>query len=314
MQLREVEHELLERRTPHSEDVAIAPLCREAGPMLSEGLEQRLRRFTQDLAGGPDEGVRHVVRIALHRDERLGVDALVAIGGEDTLGVARRLHEEGVAVVGVPKTIDNDLSATDVTFGFDTAVQTATEAIDRLHTTAESHDRVMVVEVMGRNAGWIALQAGMAGGADVILMPEIPYDLEKVAAAIRKRESFGAKFSIVVVAEGAFPKGGQLALLERAHGGQVERLGGIGGQVCEALAGAPQIDTDRPLVRGGIVAGLNRARGGGVGKKPDVREFFQAVDAGGVIAVSSTPEAFRDELTESLAKWRGLMKELKLGE
>jgi phosphofructokinase-like protein len=135
---------------------------------------------------------------------RLGLDALVAIGGEDTLGVAYRLFSEyKLPVVGVPKTIDNDLSGTDVTFGFDTAVSIATEAIDRLHTTAESHDRVMVLEVMGRHAGWIAVHSGMAGGADVILIPEKPFDLDEVAESISARHARGKSFSIVVVAEGA---------------------------------------------------------------------------------------------------------------
>ena len=132
----------------------------------------------------------------------LGVDALIAIGGEDTLGVANKLFDEGVHVVGVPKTIDNDLSATDVTFGFDTAVQIATDAIDRLHTTAESHDRVMVCEVMGRHTGWIAVMAGMAGGADVILIPERPISVERCSELIRNRHAKGKDFSIVVVSEG----------------------------------------------------------------------------------------------------------------
>jgi 6-phosphofructokinase 1 len=136
--------------------------------------------------------------------KRLGLDALVAIGGEDTLGVAYRLFKEyELPVVGVPKTIDNDLSGTDVTFGFDTAVSIATEAIDRLHTTAESHDRVMVVEVMGRHAGWIAVHSGMAGGGDVILIPERPFDLDEVSEAISARHARGKNFSIIVVAEGA---------------------------------------------------------------------------------------------------------------
>jgi len=136
--------------------------------------------------------------------KRLGLDALVAIGGEDTLGVANRLFKEyELPVVGVPKTIDNDLSGTDVTFGFDTAVSVATEAIDRLHTTAESHDRVMVLEVMGRHAGWIAVHSGMAGGADVILIPERPFDLDEISEAISARHSRGKSFSIVVAAEGA---------------------------------------------------------------------------------------------------------------
>ncbi len=142
--------------------------------------------------------------------ERRGVDALIPIGGEDTLGVALCLHEEGIPIVGVPKTIDNDLGGTDVTFGFNTAVQIVTDAIDRLHTTAESHNRVMVVEVMGRNAGWIATHAGIAGGADAILVPERPFDIEEVCAHLRRRHERGRSFSIVVVSEGASPREGTM--------------------------------------------------------------------------------------------------------
>ena len=140
--------------------------------------------------------------------EANGVDSLIAIVGEDTLGVARRLGENGIDVVGVPKTIDNDLAGTDFTFGFHTAVQIATDAIDRLHTTAESHNRVMVVEVMGRHAGWIAVYSGMAGGADSILVPERPFDVDEVCDRIRRRHDAGRTFSIVVVSEGATPKDG----------------------------------------------------------------------------------------------------------
>src|SRR3984957_19176359 len=135
--------------------------------------------------------------------KRHNIEALIAIGGDDTLSVAQKLHEKGVKVVGVPKTIDNDLAGTDFTFGFDTAVNIATEAIDRVHTTAEAHNRVMVVEVMGRDAGWIAMYSGIAGGADVILIPEMPFDVDKVAETIRLRHARGRYFSIVVVAEGA---------------------------------------------------------------------------------------------------------------
>jgi 6-phosphofructokinase 1 len=164
----------------------------------------------------------------LENVQAAGVDALLAIGGEVTLGVARRLTDDGLGVVGVPKTIDNDLSATDYTFGFDTAVSIATEAIDRLHTTAESHHRALVVEVMGRHAGWIALHSGMAGGADVILVPEIPFDVEQVCRWVEAR--FDKQFApIVVVAEGALPSGGSqmLATGEKDSFGHV-RLGGVG--------------------------------------------------------------------------------------
>jgi 6-phosphofructokinase 1 len=158
------------------------------------------------------------------------IDGLIAIGGEDTLGVATRLQADGVDVVGVPKTIDNDLGGTDVTFGFDTAMSIATEAIDRLHTTAESHNRILVVEVMGRTAGWIALHSGIAGGADVILIPEQPFDIDEVCRLINRRHERGRYFSIVVAAEGAAPKEGTMTV---TRPGSVDefghpRLGGIG--------------------------------------------------------------------------------------
>jgi 6-phosphofructokinase 1 len=159
-----------------------------------------------------------------------GIDALIPIGGEDTLGVALRLHEESIAVMGVPKTIDNDLGGTDLTFGFQTAVQIVTDAIDRLHTTAESHNRVMVLEVMGRHSGWIATHSGIAGGADAILVPERPFDIEEVAAHLRTRHERGPNFSIVVVAEGAIPREGMLHTREGAATDAFghARLGGIG--------------------------------------------------------------------------------------
>jgi phosphofructokinase-like protein len=174
---------------------------------------------------GTDDGAARVMA-TLAAD---GVDAVIAIGGEDTLGVAHKLSRDGVNVVGVPKTIDNDLSATDFTFGFHTAVQIATDAIDRLHTTAESHDRVMVVEVMGRHAGWIATYSGLAGGADVILVPETPFDIEEMCGRLTHRHQLGANFSIVVVAEGATPIAGpaELQSSEVDEFGHV-RLGGVG--------------------------------------------------------------------------------------
>jgi ATP-dependent phosphofructokinase / diphosphate-dependent phosphofructokinase len=163
--------------------------------------------------------------IATHR-----LDGLIPIGGEDTLGVANRLQGEGVNVIGVPKTIDNDLGGTDVTFGFDTALQIATDAIDRLHTTAESHHRILVVEVMGRTAGWIALYSGVAGGADVILIPEIPFEIEDVCQLIRRRHERGRYFSIVVAAEGAAPRQGTMQVARENSFDEFghPRLGGIG--------------------------------------------------------------------------------------
>jgi ATP-dependent phosphofructokinase / diphosphate-dependent phosphofructokinase len=183
--------------------------------------------------GGVDRVLRHFAEA--------GLEALVAIGGEDTLGVAARLHaEHELPVVGVPKTIDNDLSATDYTFGFDTAVSIATEAIDRLHTTAESHNRVMVVEVMGRHTGWIAVMSGIAGGADVILIPEQPISVEAACAELRKRHGRGKNFSIVVVSEGyrlTFESGEEREVTQQADLDQFGhvRLGGVGEQLAHEI-------------------------------------------------------------------------------
>jgi len=172
------------------------------------------------------------LKAALANYKKIELDALIAIGGEDTLGVANKLCKEGLKVVGVPKTIDNDLSGTDYTFGFDTALNTATECIDRLHTTAESHHRIMVVEVMGRHAGWIAVEAGIAGGADMILIPELPIDSEEVCKVVKRRHQRGKTFSIIVVAEGAEFKSGDTAT-EVTQDTKLDafghvRLGGIG--------------------------------------------------------------------------------------
>lgn len=189
--------------------------------------------------------------------QRNGIDALIAIGGEDTLGVASKLHDEGVEVVGVPKTIDNDLSATELTFGFDTAVQICVDAIDRLHTTAESHDRVMVVEVMGRHAGHIAVWAGIAGGAMMVLIPERPFDIDEVCAAIRHRhEARGRYASIVVVAEGAAPREGTFSTVA---GGAPDafghaRLGGIGAALASEIESRTGYET-RAIVLGHVQRG-----------------------------------------------------------
>src|SRR5919202_3730652 len=200
--------------------------------------------------------------LATLRNER--IDALVAIGGEDTLGVANKLAGEGVSVVGVPKTIDNDLSATEVTFGFDTAVQIATDAIDRLHTTAESHDRVMVVEVMGRHAGWIATYAGIAGGAAEILIPEEEFDIAGVCDRLRRRHERGRFASIVVVAEGAKPKEGSMDV---PSAGDVDefghaRLGGIANAVAGEIERGTGFETRVTILghiqRGGTPTAFDR--------------------------------------------------------
>jgi 6-phosphofructokinase 1 len=181
------------------------------------------------------------------------IDALVAVGGDGSLSIAHALARKGLRVVGVPKTIDNDLNKTVATFGFDTAVSFATECLDRLHTTAESHRRIMVVEVMGRYAGWIALNAGVSGTADAILIPEIPYDLQSVVAKIRERRAQGRNFAIVVVAEGARPKGGARSVVEKGAG-RAERLGGIGEKVARELQALTGKET-RHVVLGHLLRG-----------------------------------------------------------
>ena len=180
-------------------------------------------------------GTRDYSERCIEMFHTMGLGALVVIGGDGTLAIAHKFSLRGVPIVGVPKTIDNDIVGTTNCFGFDTAVAFATDAIDRLHMTAEAHHRIMVVEVMGRYAGWIALYAGVAGGADAILIPELPFDLAAVADRLRERDMSGSRFSIVVAAEGAYPKGGKLALLEEASEGRAERLGGIGARVADAL-------------------------------------------------------------------------------
>src|SRR6476660_3159580 len=193
---------------------------------------------------------------------RYGIDAIISIGGDGSLTIAKLLCDRGMKIVGVPKTIDNDVSGTITTFGFDTAVNTALEAIDKLHTTAESHDRVIVLEVMGRDAGFIAMHSGLAGTADVILIPEIPYDIERVCDKIMSRDRAGRHFSIVVVAEGDFPKGGRVSLIGDSLPGESRRVGGL----CEPIAREIQAITGKEtrslvlghLQRGGVPTGYDR--------------------------------------------------------
>jgi 6-phosphofructokinase 1 len=236
--------------------------------------------------------------------ERERVDALIAIGGEDTLGVARLLADDGVRCVGVPKTIDNDLGATDVTFGFDTAVQIATDAIDRLHTTAESHDRVIVVEVMGRHAGWIALHSGLAGGADAILVPEVEFDVAELCAHVEHRHAGGASFSIVVAAEGATPRAGTMATADASvdefgH----ERLGGIAARLAPEVADRTGFDTRvvvlGHLLRGGTPTAFDRVLA--------TRFGLAAVDAvhdgdGGVMVALQGTDIVRVSIADAVAE------------
>ncbi len=223
--------------------------------------------------------------------KKLGLDALVAVGGEDTLGVASRLVKDGIPkIVGVPKTIDNDLGCTDYTFGFDTALNVATECIDRLHTTAESHHRIMVAEVMGRHAGWIAIESGIAGGADIILIPERPIDLDEVCKIIKHRHDRGKTFSIVVVAEGAQFKEGTMVLQEQKldEFGHV-RLGGIGEMVAHEIEKRTGYETRVSVLghiqRGGSPTAFDRVLGTRFGIK--AVELITAKKFGRMVALSA---------------------------
>jgi len=222
-----------------------------------------LRYRTKMADGSIGEVDRSQELVGRFRDA--GINALIAVGGDGTLGIAHQLSQKGLPIVGVPKTIDNDLQATVVTFGFDSAVSFATECLDRLHATAESHQRVMVVEVMGRYAGWIALHAGIAGRANAILIPEIPFDIQKVAEHLRRKTFSQQKYAIVVVAEGAKPLGGQHLVKSHANAGQVERLGGIGeliaGQLSERTGHEARAVVLGHLLRGGSPTSLDRLLG-----------------------------------------------------
>jgi ATP-dependent phosphofructokinase / diphosphate-dependent phosphofructokinase len=208
-------------------------LLPRGGTML--GSTNRANPFHYEVSNNGEVKVFDVSETVLQRAQDYGINVLLVIGGDGTMRIAQELIQKGLQVVGVPKTIDNDLYGTEVTVGFDTAVTTAMEALDKLHTTAESHHRVLVIELMGRHAGWIALAAGVAGGADVILIPEIPYHLDSVADKIRQRNDSGAQFSLVVVAEGSMPLGGEAVYQAERDLGGVSRLGGVGEVVAAQL-------------------------------------------------------------------------------
>ncbi len=192
----------------------------------------------------------------------LGIQAIISIGGDGSLAIGQKLFEKGVRLVGVPKTIDNDVSGTVTTFGFDTAVSTALEAIDKLHTTAESHDRVMILEVMGRHTGFIALHSGFAGAADVILIPEIPYDLDSICKVVSDRDRSGKKYTMIVVAEGAFPEGGVTSILGASLPGQAPRVGGVSAQLAREIQERTGKETRSMVLghlqRGGMPTGYDR--------------------------------------------------------
>ncbi len=219
------------------------------------GTSNTANPYSYSASRGPRARFRDVSATALANFQRLDVDCLAVIGGDGTLSIANRLARDGVPIVGIPKTIDNDLRGTELTFGFNTAVSIATEGIDRLHTTAQSHHRVMVIEVMGRNAGWIALHSGIAGGGDILLIPEIPYEIDCVVDKVRERARRGKRFTIVVVAEGAKPMGGDVVVSRRVKDSAAPvRLGGVGlaiGSQIEELTG---VET-RTVVMGHLLRG-----------------------------------------------------------
>ncbi len=219
------------------------------------GTSKTANPYSYAIEGQDEAEFEDVSRTAIENIQSLEIECLVCIGGDGTLSVAHKLHRDGVPILGVPKTIDNDLRGTDITFGFDSAVAIATEGIDRIHSTAQSHHRVMVIEVMGNRAGWLALHSGIAGGGDVIVIPEIPYDTEIIAEKVRERSKKGKRFSIVVVAEGAKPLGGEV-VVQRTVKSSTEpmRLGGIGFVLASQIEDLTGIET-RTVVMGHLQRG-----------------------------------------------------------
>ena len=217
----------------------VSGILTEGGTFL--GASNKANPFKYADLSGKTKDVSGVI---LSNARMLKLDSLVCIGGDGTLTVAYKLYKKGLKIVGVPKTIDNDLMATDTTIGFDSAVITATEAIDKLHTTAQSHHRVMVLEVMGRYAGWLALCAGVAGGGDIIIIPEIPYDIDKVCKRVTERHKSGKRFSIVVISEGARPKGGNMVVKKIVKdSAEPVRLGGIGNKIASDIENLTGLET-----------------------------------------------------------------------
>ncbi|MDZ7338929.1 MAG: ATP-dependent 6-phosphofructokinase [candidate division KSB1 bacterium] len=252
---------LLENRYLDLDYEAVSGILTRGGTIL--GTSNRADPFNYPMLEGGKMVYRDRSDQAMHNFENLGLDALVCIGGDGTMAAAARMMDKGLPVVGVPKTIDNDLFGTDVTFGYDSAVATGTEAIDRLHTTAQSHHRVMVVEVMGRYAGWLALAIGIAGGGDIILIPEIPYDIDIVCERVRERNFRGSRFSILVVAEAAAPKGGKMVVRELVEGSPDKvRLGGIGSVIAKDIEQRTKVETRVTvlghLLRGGVPTAYDR--------------------------------------------------------
>jgi 6-phosphofructokinase 1 len=253
------------------------------------------------------DGTKHEVDRSMELIESIrshGIDALIAVGGDGSLGIAQGLYEKGLRLVGVPKTIDNDLDATVMTFGYNSAVSFATECIDRLYVTAQAHRRVIVVEVMGRYAGWIALSSGIAGGADAILIPEIPFDLARIAEHLKGRIAIGRKYAIVVVAEGAFPAGGDVTVKSRELG-RAELLGGVGEHVATELQKLSGLESRAVvlghLLRGGSPTALDRMLGLAFGTAA-VRALEEGQN--GVMVAINPPRIDYVPITEAIARMK----------
>jgi len=252
---------LIENRFTFLTFEAVSGILTQGGTIL--GTSNKANPFEHIVMENGKPIVKDVSDQCMELYNDLGLDALIAVGGDGTMTIAGMLSEKGANIVGVPKTIDKDLMETDTTFGFDTARQVATEAIDRLHSTAQSHHRVMFVEVMGRNAGWLALESGIAGGGDIILLPELPYEIDEIVKVVRQRSRFGKRFSIIVVAEGARPQGGEQVVqkvVEDSH--ERFRLGGISHHLAQQIEEATDIECRVAILghlqRGGTPSPLDR--------------------------------------------------------
>jgi 6-phosphofructokinase 1 len=263
-------HGLINNRWRILHDDDVSGILTLGGTIL--GTSKTANPYRYAVKKGDQMEFQDLSKVAIQNLKKCGVTCLVCIGGDGTLGIAYRLFQDGIAIVGLPKTIDNDLRGTDITFGFDSAVSIATEGIDRIHTTAQSHHRIMIIEVMGHRAGWIALYSGMAGGGDVILIPEIPYDIHVIAERVKERNRKGKRFSIVVVAEGAKPKGGDIVIQRIVkESSDPIRLGGIGFVLGEQIEKMISLETRTVvmghLLRGGSPTPFDRILATGLGAK-----------------------------------------------
>ncbi len=244
---------MVHNRHRHLSNRDVSGILTLGGTIL--GTTKKINPYRYPVKRGEKLDFTDMSKRAINNIKELGLDCLVVIGGDGTLGIAYKFFRDGLPIVGIPKTIDNDILGTDLTFGFDTAMSIATEGIDRLHTTAQSHHRVMVVEVMGHNAGWLALCSGMAGGGDIILIPEIPYKISAIVERVRERHKTGKRFSIVVIAEGAKPKGGSVVIQRMVkESSDPIRLGGVGFVLGDQIEKATGIET-RAVVMGHLQRG-----------------------------------------------------------